>query len=75
MKKIIMQIAKRIGVNVTVDSEKEAFDIINYTVHVGSKQDTFQYFTGRTSTGVSYPFDKDVFVKNIEKFIINSQKP
>jgi hypothetical protein len=69
MKKQVLKIAKELGIEVSIESEKEAFDVINYTISIGNHSDVFQYFTGKTSTGVSYPFDKVEFLERVKHFI------
>lgn len=71
MKKDIIELGKKYGLNLHVTSEREAFDIINYDVyindHAGEFIGVYVYYTGKTSTGVIYKWtDKGEMLSEIE---------
>lgn len=56
MKKKIIELGKKHGLDLRVESNKEAFDIIDYEIyHSDEFIGVYRYFTGKTSTGVEYP--------------------
>jgi hypothetical protein len=62
MKKKIIELGKKYGLNFVVTSQREAFDIIDYDVYIddeftGEFFGVYRHFTGKTSTGVTYTPD------------------
>lgn len=56
MKKKIIEIGKKHGLELRVESNREAFDIIDYEVYNGNEFiEVYRHYTGKTSTGVEYP--------------------
>lgn len=56
MKKKIIALGKAHGIDLRVEVEHEAFDIYNYDVYIEHEFiGVYVYWTGKTSTGVTYP--------------------
>ena len=56
MKKKIIELGKKHGLELRVESNREAFDIIDYEVyHNDEFIEIYRHYTGKTSTGVEYP--------------------
>jgi hypothetical protein len=72
MKKKIIELGKKHGLNLYVDSTREAFDIIDYDVNidsfVGEFIGVYRHFTGKTNTGVVYPVES--ILLDLEKDLI-----
>ena len=71
MKKRIIELGKKYNLNLHVTTSRDAFDIIIYDINVdtfvGDSIGVYVYYTGKTSTGVTYNWtDKDEFLAEIE---------
>lgn len=77
MKKEINKLAKAFGIDITIDISRREFDVYDYTIYCQEKEDTFVYYTGKTNTGIEYPFNKGEFLEKVSDFLktkpINSQ--
>ena len=76
MKKKIIDIGKKYGLNLFVQSNRFAFDIIDYDVNLdtfsGEFVGVYRHMTGKTSTGVEYP--TECFLPELEKDLIQYVK-
>lgn len=76
MKKKIIELGKKYGLNLYVSSNREAFDIIDYDVNIESFAGEFigvyRHFTGKTNTGVVYPVES--ILPDLEKDLIEYKK-
>lgn len=71
MKKKILSLAKELGKKIEVDANRLAFDVIQYVIFYNGKEDTFVYFTGKTSNGVEYLIDNNKILNAIKKFLLS----
>jgi len=56
MKKKIIELGKKYGLELRVDSNKGGFDIYDYEVyHNDEFIGTYRHYTGKTNTGIKYP--------------------
>jgi hypothetical protein len=72
MKKQILELGKKHGLKLHVESNKFAFDIIDYDVNIdrfcGHFIGVYRHMTGKTSTGVTYPTESILI--DIEKDLV-----
>jgi len=65
MKNKIIEIGKKHGLELTVESNRIAFDIIDYDVWFNNKiVNIYRHYTGKTNTGIVYP--TPTFLSNLE---------
>ena len=68
MKKKIIELGKKHGLKLRVESNREAFDIIDYEVyHDNEFIEGYRYYTGKTNTGVEYP--TECFLPELENHL------
>ena len=76
MKKQIIELGKKYGLKLYVESNKFAFDIIDYDVNIdtfcGEFIGVYRHMTGKTSTGVTYPTESILI--DIEKDLVEYKK-
>jgi hypothetical protein len=72
MKKKIIELGKKYGLNLYVSSYRDVFDIIDYDVNIdsfcGEFIGVYRHFTGKTNTGVVYPVES--ILPDLEKDLI-----
>ena len=73
MKKQIIELGKEYGLKLHVQSNRVAFDIIDYDVNIDKFCREFigvyRHMTGKTSTGIAYPTESILI--DLEKDLIN----
>ena len=72
MKKQILELGKKYGLKLHIQSVRFAFDIIDYDVNIdtfcGHFIGVYRHMTGKTSTGVTYPTESILI--DIEKDLV-----
>jgi hypothetical protein len=75
MKKIIIELGKKYNLKLEVFFTRIGFDVLGYELNCEGRHiwaDT--YYTGKTSTGVLYPSNKNEFLIEVKKRIKDFNK-